>query len=72
MFYLHEVLRERKHNPAKSGLDRTSDIRLFLMDKSPENGDTTANQYADIIVPGGGENRIARDMIKAKMRELLK
>jgi hypothetical protein len=51
MFYLHEVIREKKHNPAKSGLDRTSDIRLFLMDKAPENGDTTANQYADIIVP---------------------
>ena len=27
--------------------------------------------YADIIVPRGGENRIAIDMIKAKMRELL-
>ena len=51
MFYLHEVIREKKHNPTFSGLDRTSDIRLFLMDKSPENGDTTANQYADIIVP---------------------
>lgn len=28
-------------------------------------------QFADIIVPRGGENRIAIDMIKAKMRELL-
>jgi uridine kinase len=28
-------------------------------------------RYADIIVPRGGENRIAIDMIKAKMRELL-
>lgn len=27
--------------------------------------------YADIIVPRGGENRIAIDMIKAKMKELL-
>lgn len=27
--------------------------------------------HADIIVPRGGENRIAIDMIKAKMRELL-
>jgi len=30
-----------------------------------------AKRYADIIVPRGGENRIAIDMIKAKMRELL-
>jgi len=29
-------------------------------------------RYADIIVPRGGENRIAIDMIQAKMRELLK
>lgn len=28
-------------------------------------------RYADIIIPRGGENRIAIDMIKAKMRELL-
>ena len=27
--------------------------------------------YADIIVPRGGENRIATDMIQAKMKELL-
>jgi uridine kinase len=30
-----------------------------------------SSRYADIIVPKGGENRIAIDMIKAKMRELL-
>ena len=30
-----------------------------------------SKRYADIIVPRGGENRIAIDMIKAKMRELL-
>lgn len=30
-----------------------------------------SKHYADIIVPRGGENRIAIDMIKAKMRELL-
>lgn len=30
-----------------------------------------SKHYADIIVPRGGENRIATDMIKAKMRELL-
>ncbi|EKD91886.1 MAG: hypothetical protein ACD_29C00323G0001 [uncultured bacterium] len=30
-----------------------------------------SKKYADIIVPRGGENRIAIDMIKAKMRELL-
>lgn len=30
-----------------------------------------SRRYADIIVPRGGENRIAIDMIKAKMRELL-
>jgi len=30
-----------------------------------------SERYADIIVPRGGENRIAIDMIKAKMRELL-
>jgi uridine kinase len=29
-------------------------------------------RHADIIVPRGGENRIAIDMIKAKMRELLR
>lgn len=28
-------------------------------------------RYADVIVPRGGENRIAIDMIQAKMRELL-
>ena len=28
-------------------------------------------RYADIIVPRGGENRIASDMIQAKMREIL-
>ncbi len=31
-----------------------------------------SSRYADIIVPRGGENRIAIDMIKAKMRELLR
>lgn len=31
-----------------------------------------SKRYADIIIPKGGENRIAIDMIKAKMRELLK
>lgn len=30
-----------------------------------------SSRYADLIVPRGGENRIASDMIKAKMRELL-
>ncbi len=30
-----------------------------------------SKRYADIIVPRGGENRIAIEMIKAKMRELL-
>ena len=30
-----------------------------------------SKRYADIIVPRGGENRIAIDMILAKMRELL-
>jgi uridine kinase len=30
-----------------------------------------SKRHADIIVPRGGENRIAIDMIKAKMRELL-
>lgn len=30
-----------------------------------------SKRYADIIVPRGGENRIAIDMIKAKIRELL-
>lgn len=30
-----------------------------------------SKKFADIIVPRGGENRIAIDMIKAKMRELL-
>jgi uridine kinase len=31
-----------------------------------------SSRYADIIVPRGGENRIAIDMIQAKMRELLR
>lgn len=30
-----------------------------------------AKRYADLIVPRGGENRIAIDLIKAKMKELL-
>ena len=30
-----------------------------------------SKKYSDIIVPRGGENRIAIDMIQAKMRELL-
>ncbi|MDP3560149.1 MAG: uridine kinase [Legionellaceae bacterium] len=30
-----------------------------------------SSRYADLIVPRGGENRIAIDMITAKMRELL-
>jgi len=30
-----------------------------------------SKRYADVIVPRGGENRIAIDMIQAKMRELL-
>lgn len=30
-----------------------------------------SKHYADIIIPHGGENRIAIDMIKAKIRELL-
>ena len=30
-----------------------------------------SKRYADIIVPRGGENRIAIDMIKAKLKELL-
>ena len=30
-----------------------------------------SKRYADIIVPRGGENRIAIDMIKAKMQDLL-
>lgn len=30
-----------------------------------------SKRYADLIVPRGGNNRIAIDMIKAKMRELL-
>ena len=30
-----------------------------------------SKRYADLIVPRGGGNRIAIDMIKAKMRELL-
>lgn len=30
-----------------------------------------SRRYADIIVPRGGENRIAIDMIKAKMREAM-
>ncbi|HLB43447.1 MAG TPA: uridine kinase [Gammaproteobacteria bacterium] len=31
-----------------------------------------SKRYADLIVPRGGSNRIAIDMIKAKIRELLK
>ena len=31
-----------------------------------------SKRYADVIVPRGGANRIAIDMIKAKIRELLK
>lgn len=31
-----------------------------------------SSRYADIIIPRGGENRIAIDMIQAKLRELLR
>lgn len=31
-----------------------------------------SKKYADIVVPGGGKNKVAIDIIKAKMRELLK
>jgi len=31
-----------------------------------------SKRYADLIVPRGGENRIAIDLIKAKMRELIR
>ena len=31
-----------------------------------------SKRYADIIVPQGGKNRIAIDMVKAKIREILK
>ncbi len=31
-----------------------------------------SKRYADVIIPRGGENRIAIEMIKAKMRELLR
>ena len=30
-----------------------------------------SKRHADIVVPRGGENKIAIDMIQAKMRELL-
>jgi uridine kinase len=30
-----------------------------------------SKRYADVIIPRGGENRIAIDLVKAKMRELL-
>jgi len=30
-----------------------------------------SKRYADIIVPHGGKNRIAIEMIQAKMRDLL-
>jgi len=30
-----------------------------------------SSRYADLIIPRGGENRIAIDMVQAKMRELL-
>jgi uridine kinase len=30
-----------------------------------------SSRYADVIIPRGGENRIAIDMVQAKMRELL-
>jgi hypothetical protein len=50
MAYLHETMRE-VYAPIASGLEVTASVKLFLLDKAPENGDTTANQYADIIWP---------------------
>ena len=50
MCYLHEVMRERLY-PLTSGLERTCEVKLFLMDKAPQNGATTAEQYDDIITP---------------------
>ena len=51
MFYLQSIVGDVKQNKNYSGLNRISNIILFLLDKSPENGDTTMNQIANIIVP---------------------
>ena len=50
MFYVHEVLDE-VYPPITEGLAVTAKVRAFVMDKAPENGDTTANQYTNIIQP---------------------
>ena len=60
MFYLHEVITEDFGGPLQ-GLEVESNVNIFLMDKSPENGDTTANQYADIIVPLSNLAKAFRD-----------
>ncbi len=56
-----------RHRPIESVLDQyDATVRpMYLQFIEP------SKRYADIIVPRGGENRIAIDMIQAKMRELL-
>ena len=63
---LHRDLLERKRS-LDSILNQYQDtVRpMYLQFIEP------SKRYADVIVPRGGENRIAIDMIQAKMRELL-
>lgn len=51
MIYLHEIVREVRKNPSRTDIRKISDITLFFMDKAPELGATTSQQYADIITP---------------------
>ena len=50
MAYLHETMLEELA-PVTSGIDTIAEVKLFLMDKAPENGATTAQQYTDVITP---------------------
>lgn len=58
---------EERNRTIESVIDQyTATVRpMYLQFIEP------SKRYADIIVPRGGENRIAIDMIKAKMRETL-
>lgn len=63
---LHRDIEER-HRTFQSVLDQyeTTVRPMYWQFIEP------SKRYADIIIPRGGENRIAIEMIKAKMRELL-
>lgn len=67
------LIRRLKRDMLERGRTLDSVLEQYLTTVRPMYLQFTepSKRYADIIVPRGGENRIAIDMIKAKMRELL-